>query len=472
MSRILIARQFRNWKQHPVGALLCLLLVITVSGASAQSRRDLSVEVTDGKRRVALVIGNAAYGRQPLVNPNHDAEDMKSALQALGFGVTMATDLSFQRMEVQIQHFVDGVKSGDVALFYYSGHGMQIDGENLLVPVDFVLASAEKAKSGCVRFSRVQHMLEESGASLSVMVMDACRTNPFHPTRDWSRGLAPADAGLGSYLAFAASPGQTADDNPNERNGLFTKFLIESLRQPPPLSQLFRGVRDAVHRASSGAQTPFVQDQVIGDFRFAAQNALAAVPPNKGEGRDQVDRLDQATSLYHQGKCSEAAAQFDLVVRANPENAFAQNAAGVAYSCQKLYAQAIQRFNMAIQLKPGSPAAYHNRGSVYMASAQYNLAAEDFTWAIEEEPENSQNYTRRGLANLRLRKYEEALADFDRAITLNPSDAPAFHGRGQVLQRQGKLREALEAYEGAILRKADFPDAIQDRTALAQRMRR
>ena len=168
-------------------------------------------------------------------------------------------------------------------LFYFSGHGIEIDGENLLVPADFPLSKYRScrpsSKAAAFPFVDVQHALEQSRASLSIFVMDACRTNPYRGNaRAWDQGgPAPVEAGLGSYVAFAASPGQTADDNSGERNGLFTKFLLKALQQdPPPLSQVFRQVRDMVYEASGKRQRPYLVDQMIGDFCYSLE-----VPPDR-----------------------------------------------------------------------------------------------------------------------------------------------------------------------------------------------
>src|SRR6267378_1840987 len=102
-----------------------------------QSDRRVLPQDTAGQRRLALVIGNAKYEAIPLANPVHDAEDMKDSLERVGFAVTIATDLSLRAMDQTISKFIAGLRKGDIALFYYSGHGMQIDGENRLLPVDF-----------------------------------------------------------------------------------------------------------------------------------------------------------------------------------------------------------------------------------------------------------------------------------------------------------------------------------------------
>jgi uncharacterized caspase-like protein len=421
--------------------------------------------------RQALIIGNAAYSDAPLANTLHDADDMKAALEHVGFGVAAAKNLTQSQMRDEIRKFANRVRAGDVALFYFSGHGMQIDGENFLAPVDVSTSSEMDAKKTCVRFDEVQKWFEESPARLTILVMDACRSNPFQRrTRDLLRGMAPVDAGLGSYVVFSASPGHIADDNPRERNGLFTKFLLETLRQPPALSQIFRTVRDAVYLASNHGQLPDVHDHVLGDFYFVPPvEGMPEPTPNK---RSSAESLEQGKVLFHQGKCQAALELFDKAVRADPENAYAQNSAGLAAACMNLRAQAAERFNMAIELNPALTSAYLNRGGLYLASGRYDLAVEDFAWAIDQEPENAILYARRGRAYFGLRRYEEALADFNRAIEFNPTDAQAFHGRGQVYQRQGKYREALADYEAAVARKSDFAAAVQDRKAVLQRLGR
>jgi uncharacterized caspase-like protein/lipoprotein NlpI len=420
---------------------------------------------------LALVIGNAKYEAvNPLANPVHDAEDMKVALQRMGFTVTLGTDLSRLAMDQAISKFTGGLRKGDVALFYYSGHGMQIEGENLLVPVDFNARLSAEAKDGSIRFDDLQHSLEKSTASLSILIMDACRSNPFPATRGLlSKGMASVEARMGSYIAFAASPGHTAEDNPAERNGLFTKFLLASLRQPPPLSQLFRVVRDKVYEESRHTQMPTIQDQILGDFYFLAAptpTAQAQLPAN-----NTADLLELGKSLYSQEKCAEALDYFDRAVRSDPENAFAHNAAGLAYACQNLQTFAIKSFNTAISLRPDLASAYLNRGNVYMSAGNYKLAAQDFEWAIDQESQNSLYLTRRGQAYFGDRKYDEAMADFNHAIELNPSDAEALYGRGQVRQRLGRYQEAAEDYRAALQRKPNLRGVKESLAAVEQQLR-
>jgi tetratricopeptide (TPR) repeat protein len=462
----------RRWRGMVGLILACLCL--SLPGMS-QNSRDLFVEP---RRRVALVIGNANYPGHKLLNPVHDAEDVSAALKSLGFQVTLGKDLSRRAMQDQVTRFVTDLRDGDIALFYFAGHGMQLDGENLLVPTDFPTAlpnQATEAKAACFRFDDLQRSLEHSKAGLSIMVMDACRNSPYRrSTRAWDQGgLAPVNAGLGVYIAFSASPGQTADDNPDERNGLFTKFLLKALQQPPPLSQVFRRVRDDVYQASQTHQRPFLVDQITGDFSFLAKAAAGPAAPPQTQpavAAPPPDPVEDGLELYRQGKCQAALDLFDRAVREHPKNPYAQNAAGMAYVCLKRYNPAIERFDMAIQLKPDYGAAYLNRGAAYSTAGQYELAVEDFNWAVEQEPWNPVFFTRRGQAYFNLRKYEEALADFNSAIGFDPAAAEAFHGRGQVRERQGHYREAADDFMAALERNANFTEARQDLERVRKRL--
>ncbi|HLK63483.1 MAG TPA: caspase family protein [Bryobacteraceae bacterium] len=469
----------RYLAERKIGIVLPLVCLCFLQTGTAEPPPHPFPNLILEKRRVALVIGNAAYRRQPVLrNPVHDAEDMKISLEKLGFDVTIGTDLGYRDMWDRIRRFISTVRAGDVVLFYYSGHGSQVNGENLLAPVDLPTILSEPTMGQMnVRFDEVQNLLEQSPASLSILIMDACRNNMFHG-KSLSRGLAPAVPGLGSYVAFSASPGQTADDNPSERNGLFTKYLLEDLKQPPPLSQLFRGVRDSVYQASGTAQKPYLVDQVIGDFWFtrpasASSQAPAAppLPPPSSQAKAE-ETLEEGLRLYRQKQCGQARELFERATRQDPDNPFAQNALGMAYVCQNQFAAAIPHFNLAIVTKPDLAAAYRNRGTTYQTTGKYELAVEDFTWAIEEDDADAVSYTQRGASHFALREYDEARADFNRAIQINPSAADAYFGRGQLYEREHKYRQAFDDYTAALTRNANLAAAQKSLDALRPRMGR
>jgi hypothetical protein len=258
---------------------ICLFLTLTLSAQDAPRR----VIPTDGPQRAALVIGNNAYPRMPLTNAVNDARSIATALGDAGFKVKLAENADSHAIEQAVQAFAGTVQPGDVALFYYSGHGIQVGGENYLVPVNFDAATETDAKYQAFPVSRIGESLQERGARLKIVILDACRDNPFRMSRSGSRGLAAMTTVRGSFIAFATDPGRTADDNPSGGNGLFTKHLIDALRVPGlKIEEVFNRAREGVERDSAGKQVPWTVSSVIGDFYFRPVVATAApvVTPN------------------------------------------------------------------------------------------------------------------------------------------------------------------------------------------------
>lgn len=420
-------------------------------------------------RRRALVIGNQNYLERPLARTINDANDMADALRKLGFTVDLATDLSKSEIEKRTSRFIQDLGFGDIGWFYYAGHGFQMDGENYLVPVDFHASSAAEARDRGVAFSGIKSAIEKSPAQLSIMVLDACRNNPFTDAASGNHGLALMEAGLGVYIAFAASPGQTALETLRERNGVFTGRLLDALRKPMKVPDLFRQVRQEVYAASNHKQLPYIHDQVIADVSLSAGPEAPGGEP--GSSLPLASELfEKGRNLYSTGHCKEALDQLDLVARANPANAYVQNALGLTYVCLHLSSRALEHFSRAIDIQPGYAAAYRNRGLVFIASGQFELAIDDFDWALEREPGNGALYWRRGTAKFGLRHYEEAQNDFTASIALDDSSPYGYHWRGRVLYELGKYREALADFEMALARKHDFSEAIDYRARAKERL--
>ncbi len=171
-------------------------------------------------RRLALVIGNNDYrNQQPLRNSVNDAVAMGDALRRLGFEVDVERNVSMAQFEEIAGKFIESVRPGDVALFYYSGHGMQVGEENHLIPVDFDARTTADAKYKAYAASRMQDNLLDAGASLQILIFDACRDNPYRGLRGGGGGLGGMQAAKGAYIAFATAPGRTADDNAGGSTG-------------------------------------------------------------------------------------------------------------------------------------------------------------------------------------------------------------------------------------------------------------
>jgi uncharacterized caspase-like protein len=235
-------------------ALLVSLAIVTPMAAQiSQPARAVQVKptsqpTTGQESRVALVIGNGAYQTSPLKNPPNDARSVSGALQKCGFQVQTLVNASLPQMEAALRQFGQRLKAGAVGLFYYAGHGMQVKGSNYLIPVGANIAAEDEVRFKALDAGEVLAKMESAGNGLNLMILDACRNDPFG--RSWHRGgaggLAQMDAPTGTYIAFSTAPGKTASDGTGS-NGLYTQMFLEALNQPGlSVEQVFKRVRVGV----------------------------------------------------------------------------------------------------------------------------------------------------------------------------------------------------------------------------------
>jgi uncharacterized caspase-like protein len=217
--------------------------------AGAQGTRD--------EPRIALVIGNSAYREVPLRNPVNDVRAMARTLRELGFTVLARENANKRTMETAILEFGRLLTAGGVGFFYYAGHGLQVRGRNYLVPVDAEIDSEATTRIDAVDVDLLLEQLSEAKNRVNVVILDACRNNPFERRlRGASRGLAAVDAARGTMIAYATAPGSVAADGEGA-NGLYTEELLQALRVPGlKVEEVFKRVRVGVTERSKGAQTP------------------------------------------------------------------------------------------------------------------------------------------------------------------------------------------------------------------------
>jgi hypothetical protein len=234
------------------------------------------------ERRVAMVIGNSAYELAPLKNPVNDARDIAHALTTLGFEVSYKEDLNQKDMKRAIREFGAQIRKGGVGLFYYAGHGVQVNGVNYLIPVDAKVESEEEVEYECVDAGFVLAQMESAGNTMNIMILDACRNNPFARSfRSPSRGLAQMKAPSGTLIAYATAPGSVASDG-NAKNGIYTQELLKSMLTPNlSIEEFFKRVRISVRNLTQDKQTPWESSSLTCDFYFnqAGEVADAAIFP-------------------------------------------------------------------------------------------------------------------------------------------------------------------------------------------------
>lgn len=261
-------------------SVLCFLLILAGLAGPAAAKR------------VALVIGNDSYENVPdLRKAVNDAKAVGAALESIGFEVLRAENVSRREMNSQVQSFASKLEKGDEAVFFFAGHGVEIQGRNFLLPVDMPGArpgQEDFVEAEAVSAARVLETIRRRGARVAILVLDACRDNPFQTegTRSLggSRGLARMDASKGTFIIYSADVGQTALDRLSnsdaDPNSVFTRSLVPMLKRPGlPLPQMARGVRAEVEKLALGVshdQRPAYYDGITGEFFFAGEAGEAA----------------------------------------------------------------------------------------------------------------------------------------------------------------------------------------------------
>jgi hypothetical protein len=262
--------------------------------------------------RTALVIGNAAYEFAPLRNPGNDARAMSEALRSVGFEVTERMDLDQKGMKLAIRDFGLRLKErGGIGLFYFAGHGMQVQGENYLLPIGARIELESDVDIEGVRAAQVMARMEAAGNDLNIVILDACRNNPFARSfRSYYRGLAVMDAPTGTLVAYATAPGNVAEDGDGD-NGLYTGELVEAIGQPGiRLVDVFQQTRLRVQAKTQGRQVPWESVSLTRPFYFSPPVAESeppvpvGCPPGTGwDGSMCVAVRCPAGSIWRNGEC-------------------------------------------------------------------------------------------------------------------------------------------------------------------------
>jgi uncharacterized membrane protein YgcG len=279
--------------------LLASLLSFGTSAALAEApNADIrsGMQTPPTEQRVALVIGNSNYQTAPkLANPGNDAQSMAKLLNSAGFEVTQATDLARSEMVRVVQDFSAKVAErgpGTVAMVYYAGHGVQVAGENYLLPVDAKISSPSDLDGNSLRLVDLMGTLESIQSRMRIVVLDACRNNPFPEVNDTGRGLAIVDAPNGSIVGYSTAPGMEAQDGDGNHSPYTSAFLNIAPEPNLPIEQLFKRIRLQVNNATNGRQTPWESSSLTSDFYFFGETAVAA-----GRAPDRRPIMQMASNL-------------------------------------------------------------------------------------------------------------------------------------------------------------------------------
>ena len=275
--------------------LTVIFAVAVLSSASAQAAK-----------RVALVLGNSAYASAPpLPNPVNDANDVAAKLQGLGFTVSLATDATKAETDQIMREFANALEGADVAIFFYAGHGLQVAGQNYLVPIDAKLAKERDLEFEAVRLDFILKQMELGREDkTNVVFLDACRDNPLSRslartmgTRSASvgKGLAQVDAGVGTFIAYSTQPGNVALDG-SGKNSPFTAALVQRMTEPGKnLTSVMIDVRKDVIAATQGQQVPWDHSSLTGDFFFDPTATPSDTSALQGRVKELETEIDART---------------------------------------------------------------------------------------------------------------------------------------------------------------------------------
>lgn len=462
---------------------ISIFLFFIFAGLSAPAQ-DRGAGVKTVEKRIALVIGNGGYEKvASLKNPVNDARDVSAALRDLGFEVISGTDQTLPQMRKLLREFGTKLKQeGGVGLFYYAGHGVQVKGRNFLIPVDADIEFEVETEDYALDINSVLRFMSEAGNGFNIVILDACRNNPF--ARSWNRdlgtgGLAQISAPNGTFIAYATAPDMTASDG-TDKNGLYTEELLKYIKQTGlKIEEVFKEVTKSVDRKSSGRQTPWVSSSLRGDFYFTSSGKTAVTTPtptpvsatnnNIPVDLDAAQHFEIARAYSGKGDFDRALTEINKALKLAPNYANAYVMRGGIYHFKKMFEESIADCNKALELDKNSEFAYAFRGYSYNMTGKYDAAIADFNKAMQINPASGMAYAGRGISYSNLKEFPKALADLNQGIKLSAPDAQNFYNRGLVYANLQDNDRALEDFNKAIEINPNLAIAYFNRSVIYER---
>jgi formylglycine-generating enzyme required for sulfatase activity len=381
------------------------------------------------QNRTALVIGNSDYAVQPLKNPVNDARLMAETLTRQGFDVTTRINVNRRGMKEAIQSFIAKLDNNSVGLFYFAGHGLEVQGRNYLVPINASIASEADVEFEAIDAGRVLSGFEVANNGLNMLILDACRNNPY--SRGFrsgnSRGLQPMRPASGSLVLYATEPGEVADDGVGADNGLFTAKLVQAINTPGlKIEDVFKQTAIEVHQQSGKQQTPYLEGVILGDFYFTQ--------PGGEQGKVQL-----AGGTLQQARPQPGLATGTLVITSDPAGARISLDGGDVGSAPVTIPQ-LRGGNYL--LKAEKPGYRSESQKIFVIGGQERTV--NFILDSLSQPAQSHPFTIKVTpSNARVRimninpRYQDGmeLADGDYDVLV---DAPGYHSWRQTISHAGR----------------------------------
>ena len=401
-------------------------------------------------KRIALVIGNANYDKGALKNPVNDALLMDSTLRVLGFDVILDTNIGTKiKFLKKVLEFGKLRSQYDLGLIYYAGHGVQINGYNYLLPTKEKYDSEFHVKEmGGVSVQSIMEFLKtKSSNKISILILDACRDNPFE--NNWlatrsikGKGLAKMQAPAGSLIAFSTTSGNTAPDGEG-RNSLYCQKLTKNmLTEGITLPEVFQNTRSEVLEESQKLRYEQLTEETTkltsGKFYF-----------RKKSFKDEQKIINSLTSdFFHEDekKYLRALEILSSILSEDSENKYALYKKGEVLAEMGYYKKALDNYNYSVSLYPYCSECYRKRGyyyAFYLDSANYEKAIYDLNKSIDLDSNHSKTYSNLGDVYFELKDYEKALYNYNISIEIEQLNAVWLEDRIEVYILQNNYKDAL-----------------------------
>jgi uncharacterized caspase-like protein len=462
---------------------LIVALGVGLAVAAHAQERGITLAAGDKEQRVALVIGNGAYADAPLKNAVNDARDMTQALKELRFEVIHKENLTQNEMKRAIREFGVKLQRGGVGLFYYTGHGFQVDGKNYLVPIGATPNSEEEVEYEAVAAGLAAAQMASARNGLNILILDASRNSPFAQTfRSTSNGLARMTAPEGVLIAYASAPGAVTTERGDATHGVYTEELLRYMREPGlSIEEVFKRVRGAVRNRTQGKQTPWEESSLIGNFYFtepepkAPGTAASAASTlhtviSKGLAGGEQKRVSVELDSLSEAKVQAAAAElysrvhsykkedYDAIVaayreaiRLEPKNATHHYALANAL---KRKAEWDWLQSARSQDKPRKKAERKKLFFAVLGSMAAGMAAAAIAPGYPQPPLPDWSISRAGLPPYNVG--EEIISEFEAAVRLNPRNATYYNDLGMVVfASRNNLNVIGAPAEGHVKAKAE-----------------
>ena len=453
----------RSYLKH-VQRLFLLICFLSSLESIAQSNKEI--------KKLALVIGNANYDAGKLKNPVNDALLMAAAFDSLGFDVILDTNIKTQSdFLLTIREFGKRRKDYEVGFVYYAGHGIQVGSENFMLPTKVNLESEDDVDYFGVNVQKIVNILIKSTDQVNVLILDACRNNPFESQWNLSRsltkgsGLAKMQAPMGSLIAFSTTAGNVAPDGSGD-NSLYCRSLYNNMfKERLSLDQLFRNVRSEVLEASNGIQQTEESTQLTGTTFYLKESNYESV-------------YREVDSLIYADDYTLALEVNQTILLESDKDYEALYNRGIIYARMEENQRAISAFEMLNKIYPQDVGPLWSHGLLCTELGEHEDAIRLFRDCLAIDSNDIDFYSMIARNYEKLEEYDDAIINLTEAITLEPDVDSLYSYRSEIFLLNGDTTMAINDLDTAIKRnpqnwslynnKADILDYLgPDETLIA-----